>query len=116
MINPVSFTGYESPLKTMWKRGELPRVKKGLYGEILTRDTLSIEHLVPVSKGGSLTMENVALADRILNSLRGTKDLKDVLTRKQAFEYIEQYIGDKRPIIQKYVEGFFRTLRKLEVL
>ena len=112
----VSFNGYESPLKTMWKKNKLPRVKRGLYGEILTRDNLSIEHLVPVSKGGSLTLENVALADRVLNALRGTKDLKEVLTRKQAFAYIDQFFGDNRPIIRQYVKQFFETMRKLEVL
>lgn len=112
----VSFNGYNNPLKTMWKKNQLSRVKRGLYGEVLTMANVSLEHLVPVSKGGSMTLENVALADRVLNSLRGTKPLKEVLTRKQAFEYIDQFFGDPRPIIQQYIKGFFETLRKLEVL
>ncbi len=112
----VSFCDYDSPIKKMWSEGKLPRVKYGLYGEVLTSDTLSVEHLVPVRKGGSLAMENTALANKFLNSLRGVEDLKEVLTRKQAFAYIEQFWGNRTQIINKYIEGIYKTFRKLTIL
>ena len=111
----VSFNGYRSVLKTMWRKGELPKVKRGLYGESLTQDTISIEHLIPVSKGGRLILANEALADRYLNSLRGTRNLREFLTKKQGIDYINQFVGDKRLIIQRYIEGFCQTLRKLRI-
>jgi 5-methylcytosine-specific restriction endonuclease McrA len=41
----------------------------------VTRGEWSMDHLVPVSKGGSHSRENVALAHKSCNSLRGNKDL-----------------------------------------
>lgn len=47
-------------------------------GKKLKPEEMSIEHLVPTSKNGKHEWENVALADRIINSQRGNRDLKDV--------------------------------------
>lgn len=39
-------------------------------------DDATIDHLIPVSKGGSHTWANVALAHFMCNTLRGAKDLE----------------------------------------
>jgi 5-methylcytosine-specific restriction endonuclease McrA len=46
-------------------------------GRKLKPEEMSIEHLVPISKNGKHEWENVALADRIINSKRGNKDLQE---------------------------------------
>jgi len=52
----VSF-GYNSPLKTLFKKGKLPTVTKGFYGGTLTNKTVSLEHLIPHSQGGKPTCQ-----------------------------------------------------------
>lgn len=86
----VSF-GYKHALKTAWKKGLLPTVTKGLYGNELTRANISLEHMTPVSQGGKTILENLALADRTANMQRGVKPIADVITFKQLMEYLEQF-------------------------
>ena len=88
----VSF-GYTHYLKTYYLQGKLPTVKRGLYGGILTPETVSLEHILPKEKGGHTTLSNLALATKINNSYRGSKPLKDVLTEEQAKEYLDQFKG-----------------------
>lgn len=47
-------------------------------GKKLKPEEISIEHIVPTSKNGKHEWENVALADRNINSWRGNRDLKDM--------------------------------------
>lgn len=86
----VSF-GYKHALKTAWKKGLLPTVTKGLYGNELTKANISLEHMTPVSQGGKTILENLALADRTANMQRGVKPIADVITFKQLMEYLEQF-------------------------
>lgn len=86
----VSF-GYKHALKTAWKKGLLPTVTKGLYGNELTRANISLEHITPVSQGGKTILENLALADRTANMQRGIKPIADVISFKQLMEYLEQF-------------------------
>ena len=65
-VQPVSF-GYNHPLKTAFDKGLLPKGLKGLYGVTLTKKNRSIEHLKPHCKGGKLSLDNVALADKYMN-------------------------------------------------
>ena len=59
--SPVSF-GYSNILKTEWRKGHLPSVKYGFYGEKLTQKNLSLEHLQAHSKGGKTVLSNLVLA------------------------------------------------------
>ncbi len=48
---PQPSFGYKHPLKTLYKKGQLP-IKRGFYGEIITPKTVSLKHLKPISQGG----------------------------------------------------------------
>ena len=48
--------GHHHRLKTLWLRGKLPTVKFGVYGDKLTKQTVSLEHFIPISKGGKTAM------------------------------------------------------------
>lgn len=78
-INNISFK-YNHPLKTLWKQGKMPQVKIGLYNNKLTKKNVSLEHELPISKGGKSTLDNYALASREANSKRGNDDILDFLT------------------------------------
>jgi hypothetical protein len=46
-------------------------------GEKLNRETLSVDHVIPKSMGGGCTWENLVTCQRILNSNKGSKTLKE---------------------------------------
>lgn len=69
----------------------MPSVKRGLYGEKLTVDNASLEHLKPHSEGGKTDIANLALASKELNNARGTTPLKEILDWEAAEEYLSQF-------------------------
>ena len=88
----VSFNGYNSILKQCYKKDLLPTVKFGLYGDVLTKKNVSLEHLIPVSRGGSRTaLSNFALTTKEANNLRGNAPLKDFLRPDVAIRYLLQF-------------------------
>jgi len=48
-----------------------------ITGRKLSRQEMSKEHVVPLSKGGDTSWANCVLADRKVNSLRGNKTYKE---------------------------------------
>lgn len=94
-VHAVSFKSYNSILKKAWKQGKLPTVTKGIYGNILTKENISLEHVIPHSLGGATKLDNLMLADRIANTKRGVKPILDVITYEQLFDYLQQFIGVK---------------------
>lgn len=110
----ITFNGYKSPLKTAWKKGLLPEVKKGLYGDTLTLQNLSLDHLKPVSKGGKTELNNLALASKEKNELRGNRDLKEVLTKQQVIDYIKQFAPYHE--FRQYINDLLGTFERLGVI
>lgn len=90
--NNISFGSYQSELKTLFKKGKLPSVTHGLYGDKLTVDNVSLEHLKPASMGGKSTLSNFALASKIKNNARGNKPLNSVLNWSMIKEYLDQFL------------------------
>lgn len=82
---------YSHALKTAWKKGQIPQVKYGFYGEKLTKKNVSLEHLKPISKGGKTEWSNLVLADNKINNARGDKPLEQYLNLKAMGKYLEQF-------------------------
>jgi hypothetical protein len=97
IIKPIDNTTfkYHHPLKTAWLKGELPSVKKGIYGVELTKKNVSIEHIIPVSKGGKTILGNIFLADKKLNNARGVEPIEDYITPAMLKNYLKQFINLK---------------------
>ena len=87
--------GYSHALKTAWKKGQIPQVKYGFYGEKLTKKNVSLEHLKPISKGGKTEWSNLVLADNKINNARGDKPLGEYLNIKAMGKYLEQFVNIK---------------------
>ena len=96
----ISF-GYNHPLKKAFDKGLMPEVKRGLLGHELTIKNRSLEHLTPKSQGGGLGWNNVALTDRMANSLRGLRPIEEVVTKQMWIDYLRQFINVKN----EYVNG-----------
>lgn len=96
----VSF-GYNHPIKKAFDKGLLGKDFKGLYGVKLTKKNRTIEHIVPHSLGGGLNWGNVALADKIMNAIRGIKPIEDFVTFEMWKDYLKQFINIKN----QYIDG-----------
>lgn len=113
-INSVAFT-HKHLIKTYFLKGKLPTVTKGFYGGELTKDTVTIEHLQPVSKGGKTELKNVVLAENVRNWSRSNKPLSSVFD-KEAFEtYCEEFKKIKLPFFNgdDYIKQITRTIERL---
>ena len=75
------------------KRGQLPTVKKGLYGGDLTKKNVTDEHIIPKSKGGGNGQGNIALAVDVNNWARGSEPIERFLTVGMFREYCLQFKG-----------------------
>ena len=115
----TTFGGYNSILKDMYKDGRLPSVKIGLYGGRLSKQTVSLEHIKPASKGGSTALKNMALATKDNNRLRGNRDINNYLTKAMLYNYLIQFkdliIKYKGKIFNgnNYIANIISTLKKV---
>lgn len=58
---------------------------------MLTKDTVSLEHITPVSQGGKTVLDNLALATKENNSARGNEDIGKFLTFEMIRNYLSQF-------------------------
>lgn len=103
---------YSSPLKTLWRKGKLPSVKYGFYGDVLTQKNVSLEHLKAHSKGGKTNLTNLVLASKAKNNARGNDAIGDYLEVNNLVRYLKQFkdIRIKDFDGNKYIAGVLATL------
>ena len=108
---------YNSPLKTLWRKGELP-VRYGFYGDRLTQKNISLEHLKPHSKGGKTELSNLVLASKQKNQARGNADIRNFANKETIAKYLSQFIDVKTKDFDgnKYINGIIKTLTKFGVI
>lgn len=113
-VQAVSFKSYNSILKTAWKQGQLPTVQRGIYGNILTSDNISLEHIIPHSLGGATRLNNLMLAEKTANAKRGIKPLMEVISYEQLMDYLKQFIGIKikRFNGDEYIREILKTIER----
>lgn len=95
-INPINLNspafGYSHELKTLYKKG-LIKIDYDFYGDKLTKDTATLEHLKPHSKGGKTTLSNLVLATRKSNQMRGNRLLREYYNPAAAENYFNYFKG-----------------------
>ena len=103
---------YSSPLKTLWRKGKLPSVKYGFYGDRLTQKTISLEHLQAHSKGGKTNLANLVLASKAKNNARGNDAIDDYIDVKNVIRYLAQFKDIRINGFDgnKYIAGIVATL------
>lgn len=80
-------------VRELYIRGKLPQVKYDIYGLPLKKKTVSREHIIPRSHGGTAENSNIALADKFINSKRGNEPLNKFTTFENVVNYLLQFIG-----------------------
>lgn len=116
-INGVSFQGYNSILKTEFRQNKLKSIKYGFYGDRLTQENVSLEHLKPHSQGGPTLLNNLVLTSKRNNSFRGNKDIREVANKENIYKYLLQFVGidTGRFNGDKYIKLIVKTLRSLGI-
>lgn len=106
--------GYNWKVKTLYKKGKLPTVKYDASGRRLTKDNVTIDHVIPHSKGGPTADGNLMLATKELNQMRGNRPLTNYMTPESLLQYIEQFIGVVVDGFNgnKYIKSLLKTLGK----
>lgn len=114
LLNQLNF-GYKSILKTAYQQGQLPTVTKDFYGSPLTKDTVTLDHLLPKSKNGTSKLSNFVLATMKNNSTRGNKPLSNVFNQEAFEQYCEQFKDIKIPFFNgdEYIKQISKTVEKL---
>lgn len=118
IITPITGTepsfGYNHPLKTMFKKGQLP-LKRGFYGDPINNKTVSLEHLLPVSKGGKTTLDNLVLASKQKNTERGNQPLSRYFNPEAFVNYINEVSKIKTKLFdgREYAAMIMKTVEKL---
>lgn len=106
---------YSNILKTLYKKGKLPSIKYGFYGDELTKGNCTLEHLQCRCKGGKTELCNLVLASANKNQERAARPLSEMLNWEFVGKYLEQFrnvrIGDFNG--NKYIEMILRTIRKV---
>lgn len=82
---------HSSILKDLFRQGKMPSVTKGIYGNLIDKDTVSLEHLRCTSDNGKSVLSNFALAHRDANMARGNNPLSWFLDNKMLNEYLDQF-------------------------
>lgn len=118
-IKPVSISfGYKHRLKTEWLRGNIPQLVHDFYdGSRLDPETVTIEHLMPHSKGGRTVIQNIVLTSWHNNMKRGNKDIKPFINPDAARQYIEEARQINIPGIngENYARSLVNKLRSMGV-
>ena len=108
--------GGNPDLKALWDRGKLPTVTHGFYGDKLDWNTVTREHLLPKSKGGTKQFGNIVLASKAKNNGRGNDDIINHIDIEAAKNYLRQFLGLKEPLDgNRYIQAVKKTLKFLGV-
>lgn len=106
--------GYSSPLKTLFLKGQLP-VKYGFYGDKLNTKNVSLEHLLPRSKGGKTSLDNLVLASKEKNQIRGSQPISKYINFEAMQTYIDQFKNVKTNGFNgnEYIKNILKTVTEL---
>ena len=96
IIQPIppdntTFASYQSPLKKAFKAGAFGDEMIGIYGNKVTKNNFSLEHIKPKSKGGRTVLSNLAVADRDANRQRGNDDIAKFVNFEMLRKYLRQF-------------------------
>jgi hypothetical protein len=109
---------YSNEIKTLFKKGLLPTVKVDAMGNRLTKKNVTLDHIIPRSKGGKSVTGNYMLAEKKFNNDRGSDPIKQWIDMEGLVAYLNQFINVRvgKFIGNNYIAEVLRTLEKANAL
>lgn len=113
-IQAVNGLVFNSKIKKLFKQGKL-KLDYGLYGEPLTKENVSDEHIICKCFGGQTVETNIALASKEMNNRRGCKPIQDFVSVEMVNKYIERVMQNniKGYDLEAYCNGILNTFSKI---
>lgn len=87
--NKISFT-YNNILKREWLKGNMPSVKHDIGGNLLTKENVSLGHMMARSKGGTNELSNFTLETIDYNCMKGNKPFSWFFDVKNFMQYCDE--------------------------
>jgi hypothetical protein len=109
---------YSNELKTLFRKGLLPTVKIDAMGNKLTKKNVTLDHIIPKSKGGKSVTGNYMLAEKKFNNVRGNDPLMEWASMKGIIKYLNQFINVRvgKFIGNDYIADVLKTLDRANEL
>lgn len=109
---------YSNELKTLFRKGLLPTVKIDAMGNKLTKKNVTLDHIIPKSKGGKSVTGNYMLAEKKFNNVRGNDPLMEWASMKGIIRYLNQFINVRvgKFIGNDYIVDVLKTLDRANEL
>ena len=109
---------YSNELKTLFRKGLLPTVKIDAMGNKLTKKNVTLDHIIPKSKGGKSITGNYMLAEKKFNNVRGNDPLMEWASMKGIVKYLNQFINVRvgKFIGNDYIVDVLKTLDRANEL
>ena len=109
---------YSNKIKTLFKKGLLPTVQFDVMGNKLTKKNVTLDHIIPKSKGGKSYTGNYMLATKKFNWERGNEPLMQWASMEGLIKYLNQFIGVKVKgfVGNEYIAEVLKTLEKANEL
>lgn len=113
-VQAISNLTFDSRIKKLFKSGKL-KLDYGLYGEPLTKENVSDEHIICRCYGGKTIESNIALASKEMNNKRGCQPIEKFVTIEMVNAYIERIRQNnvKGYDIEAYCNGIIKTFSKI---
>lgn len=113
-VQAISNLTFDSRIKKLFKSGKL-KLDYGLYGEPLTKENVSDEHIICRCYGGKTIESNIALASKEMNNRRGCQPIEKFVTIEMVNAYIERIRQNniKGYDIEAYCNGIIKTFSKI---
>lgn len=112
ITNQVSL-GYRAPLKREFLKGNIP-LKRDITGHKLTRKNATLDHTIPLARGGKSRQDNYSLMDMVTNAKRNTNSLKGLIDIPSLIDYIIVMLDTKLENFDgiEYLKKWLPNLRK----
>ena len=111
-IQPITF-GYKSILKQEFLNGNI-KIRKDITGHKIDKKSVTLDHTIPLARGGKSVLGNYSLMNGLINRIRNTDSLKGFIDVGSLLDYIIEMMSVKTENLDgiEYLKEWLPNLRK----
>lgn len=105
--------GYKSILKKEFLNGNI-KIKKDITGHKIDKKSVTLDHTIPLARGGKSVLGNYSLMNGLINKIRNTNTLKGFIDIPSLLDYIIEMMNTKTEFFDgiEYLKEWLPNLRK----